>query len=65
MEDGSMEFEIMMMADEEEYFIDKPVRVELKDLGTYQEAGEIVVDAEGNWDFEWVLAGSAEVENLN
>ncbi len=63
MEDGSMEFQIMLLADKYGYFVDKPVHVELKDLGSYKKkAGDIAVDAEGNWNFDWVLTGSTEVE---
>ena len=63
MEDGSMEFQIMLLADKDGYFVDKPVHVELKDLGSYKKkAGDIAVDAEGNWNFDWVLTGSTEVE---
>lgn len=63
MEDGSMEFQIMMMSDKKGSFIDKPIHVELKDLGTYKvKAGDILVDAEGEWNFDWVLTGSSEME---
>ncbi len=62
MEDGSMEFQIMMVSVEKGQFIDKPIHVKLKDLGTYQEkAGDITVEAAGEWNFDWTLTGSSEV----
>lgn len=63
MEDGSMEFQVMMMSSRKGAFIDRPIHVELKDLGVYKEkAGEVAVDAQGTWTFDWVLSGNEAVE---
>jgi len=65
MEDGSMEYHVLMMGDEKGYFLNKPIHVELKDLGTYKEkAGDVVVDAEGDWNFDWMLQGSDQMEKF-
>ena len=63
MEDGSMEFQIRMMSDLKGAFLGKPIHVELKDLGIYGgKAEDIVVEAEGNWNFDWILTGSDAVK---
>lgn len=59
MEDGSLEFQFAMSSDKKEYFVGRPIHVELKDLGFYKEkAGDIEVEAEGTWSFDWTLPGN-------
>ncbi|MDY3250248.1 MAG: DUF4179 domain-containing protein [Candidatus Choladocola sp.] len=65
MEDGSMEFHVDMMSDEKGAFFDKPIHVELKDLGVYSgKAEDVAVEAEGDWSFDWILTGSEDVKKL-
>lgn len=62
-EDGSLEFQIQMNSEEKGVFFDKPIHVELKDLGFYGGDEEnIVVEAKGIWEFDWVLKGSNEIK---
>lgn len=57
MEDGSLEYHmILSKTDEKGYFLDKPIHVELKNLGTVAKA-EYFPDVEGNWTFDWTLQG--------
>ena len=68
MKDGSLEFQVLMMNTEKGYFLDKPVHARLKGLGVYdKKAGNINVEAQGEWEFDWTLAGSsaARQDNLN
>jgi hypothetical protein len=61
-EDGSLEYRILLMNDQKGYFIDQPIHVELKDLGTYPGKAEAVVtDVTGTWSFDWILQGSDEM----
>jgi hypothetical protein len=63
MEDGSLEYQIVMTSDQEGYFVDKPIHVEFKDLGLAGEkAGPVEVKAPGDWAFDWTLTGSEEVQ---
>lgn len=63
MDDGSMEYLVVMMSDKKGCFIDKPIHVELKNLGTYDETTkDIAVDTEGSWCFDWILTGSNAIE---
>lgn len=63
MEDGSMEFQVVVMSSEKGNLIGKPIHVELKDLGVYKEkAGDIEVGAQGTWSFDWTLDGSDAVK---
>ncbi len=63
MEDGSLEYLVTMVSDEKGYFIDKPIHVELKDLGTYSgKAEELIPDAKGTWSFDWTMEGSGEMK---
>lgn len=65
MEDGSLEFHVEMMSDLRGAFLNKPIHVELKDLGIYGgKAEDVVVEAEGDWTFDWVLAGSDEMKQV-
>lgn len=65
MEDGSLEFHVEMMSDLKGAFLNKPIHVELKDLGIYGgKAEDVVVEAEGDWTFDWVLPGSDEVKQV-
>lgn len=59
MEDGSLEFQFAMNRDKKDYFVGRPIHVELRDLGFYKEkAGDIEVEAEGTWSFDWTLPGN-------
>ena len=63
MEDGSMEFQVEMMSEEKGYFINQPIHVELTGLGYYGgKAEDVVVEAEGDWTFDWTLTGSDAVK---
>ncbi|MDO4320908.1 MAG: DUF4179 domain-containing protein [Lachnospiraceae bacterium] len=62
MADGNLEFQVTMQTDKKGVFIDKPIHVVLKDLGTYSgKAEDVEVAAEGTWKFDWTLQGSDEV----
>jgi RNA polymerase sigma factor (sigma-70 family) len=62
MEDGSLEFKVTLVNTREiGYFIDKPIHVELGNLGTAQKA-EHIADIDGNWNFDWVLQGSEDMK---
>ncbi len=58
--DGTMEYHISLVtADEEDSFLNKPIHVELADLGTYPgKAMPVVTDVKGSWVFDWILQGS-------
>ena len=65
MEDGSLEFHVEMMSDLRGAFLNKPIHVELKDLGIYGgKAEDVVVGAKGDWSFDWVLAGSDQMKQV-
>lgn len=65
LEDGTMEYQITMYCGKAGYFIGQPIKVALKDLGTYTgKAEDVVVDVEGDWTFEWTMEGSDDVRNL-
>lgn len=61
MEDGSMEYQITLSNTHKKgFFINKPIHVELRDLGTVSRASyETVVD--GIWTFDWTLSGSPQM----
>lgn len=63
MEDGSLEYQVNLSGGGESgYFMDKPIHVELKDLGCYvDEAGAERVDVEGSWIFDWTLSGDESI----
>lgn len=62
-EDGTMEYHINLASDNEEgYFLNKPIHVVLKNLGTYPgKAGAVETAVEGEWVFDWTLQGSSEI----
>lgn len=62
-EDGTMEYQISLVADGEEgSLLDKPIHVELADLGTYTgKAMPVAADVTGEWVFDWTLKGSEEI----
>jgi hypothetical protein len=61
-EDGSLEYEILLMNDQKGYFLNQPVHVEFRDLGTYPgKAEEVTAEVEGTWSFDWMLQGSDEM----
>lgn len=62
MEDGSMEFQMVLANSREDgFFINKPIHVELKNLGTVAKA-EYFPDIEGSWSFDWNLQGADSVK---
>lgn len=62
MDDGSMEYQITLSNPHEKgYFINKPIHVEMNNLGTVSKA-EYLNDIEGTWSFDWELQGSEEMK---
>jgi hypothetical protein len=63
LEDGGFEYNIIMYGSEKGYFLDKPVHIELNDIGHYTEkaASDIVVDTKGSWSFDFILTGNASM----
>lgn len=63
MEDGSLEYRVNLSGDGEKgYFLDKPIHVELKNLGYYAgKAEEGPIDVEGSWIFDWTLTGDESI----
>lgn len=60
MEDGSMEFQVTLSNSRTKgYLLDKPVHVELQNLGTTAKA-EYFPDIEGTWSFDFNLGGSSQ-----
>ena len=58
MDDGSMEYRMILFNNEERgYFLNKPIHVEIENLGTSQKAGYIP-GIEGRWSFDWTLGGA-------
>lgn len=65
MEDGSLEFKVTLFNPEEKgFFINQPVHVELKNLGTTDKAA-YQPDIEGTWTFDWTLEGSKEMKKCD
>lgn len=65
MEDGSMEYNVLLNGyGNEGNLIDKPIHVELENIGTVEKAAYIP-DIEGNWAFDWTLKGSSEKAEYN
>lgn len=63
MEDGSLEYQVRMNTEEKGYYVGKSIRVELKDLGICSEkAGNVIVEKQGDWVFEWTMTGNNTVE---
>lgn len=62
-DDGTMEYQISLaLVDGNDTFINKPVHVVLKDLGTYTgKAMPVATDVEGEWTFDWTLQGSDQI----
>ena len=63
LDDGTMEYHITLFNHNEEKgkFFGKPIHVELKNLGTVAKA-EYFSGIEGNWTFDWTLAGADTTE---
>lgn len=63
LEDGSMEYQITLFKgnNEKGYFFDKPIHVELENLGTLAKA-QYYPCLEGTWTFDWTLAGADTTE---
>ncbi|MCI8727148.1 MAG: DUF4179 domain-containing protein [Hungatella sp.] len=63
-EDGTMEYDVLMMANVEEgMFIDAPVHVVFENLGIVHKA-EFFPDLEGRWEFDINLSGSDKVRHV-
>ena len=62
MEDGSMEYMITLSGFTKGCFIDKPIHVELKNLGTVAKAAYLGTDVEDTWSFDWNLQGKDSME---
>ncbi|MGL6201787.1 MAG: DUF4179 domain-containing protein [Lachnospiraceae bacterium] len=61
MEDGSLEYWITLSSHEKRYFINKPVHVELDNIGTVSKA-EYHNELNGTWSFDWDLQGSEDMK---
>ena len=65
MKDGSLEFQVTLAkTDEKGFFLNKPVHVELTNLGTAARA-EYSPVLEGSWTFDWNLQGSGEAKEYD
>lgn len=62
MKDGSLEYMITLACHDKGYFINKPIHVELKNLGTVAKAEYLKTDVEDTWSFDWNLQGKDSVE---
>ncbi len=61
MDDGSMEYQITLANTKEKgYFINQPIHVVLKNLGTVSKT-VYTNEIDGTWTFDWNLEGSEEV----
>ena len=60
MDDGSMEFQMILSCskDQRGYFIGKDIHVELRDLGIYTGKIDYTTEVEGTWVFDWTLGGA-------
>lgn len=60
MDDGSLEYEMILTNDVKEagYFIGKDIHVELENLGVYTGKLDHTTKVEGNWVFDWTLGGA-------
>lgn len=56
-EDGSLEYRIFLMSEEEGAFLDQPIHVELYGIGTVHKA-EYHEEIQGRWVFDWNLQGT-------
>ena len=58
-EDGTLEYQLTLAGNEHVgSLLNKPIHVELTDLGTYTEkAGNVSNGVEGTWEFDWTLEG--------
>lgn len=57
MEDGSMEYMVMLHSDVRGYFVGKNIHVELHNLGTVAKAEYLGTEIEDTWTFDWNLKG--------
>ncbi len=60
MDDGSIEYQMILTNDIEEpgYFIGKNIHVELTNLGVVRGKVDHVTEVEGTWSFDWTLGGA-------
>lgn len=61
-EDGSMEFVVTLSCHNKGDFIDKPIHVELRNLGTVAKAQYLGTEVEAAWTFDWNLQGKDSTE---
>lgn len=61
-EDGSMEYEITLSCHDKGGFIDKPIHVELVNLGMVSKAEYLETLVEDTWSFDWNLRGKDSME---
>ena len=58
MEDGSLEYHaVLANSDEKEFFVGKPIHVEIENIGTAGKA-EHISDLDGKWVLDWKLGGA-------
>lgn len=62
MEDGSMEYMVTLACHNKGEFIDKPIHVELTNLGTVAKAEYLGTEVEDTWTFDWNLQGKDSTE---
>lgn len=60
-EDGSLEYQITLKNHEKGYFINKPIHLELNNIGTLSKA-EYYNEITGTWSFDWDLQGSEDMK---
>lgn len=64
MEDGSLEYHIVLMNMEEKgAFVGKPIHVEIDNIGTAGKA-EHIPDLDGKWVLDWTLGGADTAETF-
>lgn len=64
LEDGSMEYRMTLFhPTDKEYFMNKPIHVEMKNLGTVAKA-EYFNEIDGNWSFDWTLQGCGDMKEV-
>lgn len=65
MDDQTLEYWLILDArGNKGYFLDKPLHVELENIGTVAEA-DYFPDREGDWSFDFTLTGSDEMRTLD
>ena len=66
LEDGTLEYHVIMRSNEKGYFIGNSIHVEFHDLGIYTgKTTAPAVQAEGTWSFDWTLAGCGSIKTYS